>query len=211
MAQQSKPQNYDELYPGRFLKAGLFKGKQVTLTITDVTMEGLAAAEDEDDKEEEPPSVILSFKETKKQLVIPKTNAFCLMSMFGKRLADWVDKKVVFFPTTTKMMGKMVDCIRVWGSPHIDCDMPLLIPQGLKKPLKMTMHAIKLANHPIKSIESVTINKPDPPESPEVLERWEILGWTDNERRADWDKYEGQDYLGHLSALIDQQDAQEAS
>ena len=37
----AKPTNYDELYPGRFLKAGLLKNQKVTLTIKDVDLEQL--------------------------------------------------------------------------------------------------------------------------------------------------------------------------
>lgn len=210
MTPQSKPQNYDELYPGRFLKAGLFKGKNVALTIVDVFTEGLASADDEDKNgDSEPPAVILAFRETKKQLVIPKTNAFCLMSMFGKRLADWVDKKVVFFPSTTKMMGKTVDCIRVFGSPHIPSDMPLLIPQGLKKPLKMTMHAVSSALNPNAATANgqVTATEPDPA----AIEAWSAIGWTREEGIKDQGEYQGTDYLAHLSTLIDEMNAKEGA
>lgn len=215
----NKPQNYDELYPGRFLKAALFKGKQVTLTIADIFTEGLAAEEEEDKSgESEPPAVILAFRETKKQLVIPKTNAFCLMSMFGKRLADWVDKKVVFFPSTTRMMGKTIDCIRIWGSPHISSDMPLSIPQGLRKPLKMTMHAMKTNPGPgetrgpasetkspiqeTKAPSSETL--PDPDKA--VLEAWSFLGWSREQGHKDMAEFKGENYLDHLSALVDKQE-----
>ena len=34
-----KPVDWDELYPGRFLKAGEFKGKKPTLTIAAVNIE----------------------------------------------------------------------------------------------------------------------------------------------------------------------------
>jgi hypothetical protein len=37
--ERSKPDSYDELFPGRFLKAGLFKGKEVTLRIAEVYQE----------------------------------------------------------------------------------------------------------------------------------------------------------------------------
>jgi hypothetical protein len=196
----TKPESYDELYPGRFLKAGLFKGKQVPLTITDVFTEGLASADDDDKNgDSDPPSVILAFKETKMQLVIPKTNAFCLMSMFGKKLADWVGKRIVLFPTTTKMMGKTVDCIRVWGSPHIAADMPLLIPQGLKKPLKMTMHATGTkAAAKVEQAQDV---------DPAVSQAWSALGYSREAGTADMNAYTGTDYLAHLGALIDQQNA----
>jgi hypothetical protein len=42
MATLTKPVDWDELYPGRFIKAGEFKGKKPTLTIKDVDVESLA-------------------------------------------------------------------------------------------------------------------------------------------------------------------------
>jgi len=36
------PETYSELYPGRFLKADLFKGRKVTLTIKNIDIEEFA-------------------------------------------------------------------------------------------------------------------------------------------------------------------------
>jgi hypothetical protein len=200
-----KPQSYDQLYPGRFLKAPLFKGKHVTLTIADVFNEALVAEAEDKDGDAEPPKTILSFKETKMQLVIPKTNGFCIMQMFGKRLADWVGKKVVFFPTTTKFGRDTVDCIRVFGSPDIAGDLPLVIPQGRKKPLKMTMHAVKAG------AKSAPITTAKPDVDPALLVAWTALGWTVQEGEQDRAQYKGTDYAGHLSTLIDEMNAREGS
>ena len=43
-----KPVNFDQLYPGRFMKAGQFLGKKVTLTVKDVDTEKLKDAENKD-------------------------------------------------------------------------------------------------------------------------------------------------------------------
>jgi hypothetical protein len=67
-----KPQTYDELYPGRFLKAVQFGGRQVTLTIKDVDLEEL---EGEDGKKQK---AIVSFTERPLQLVACKTNGLCI-------------------------------------------------------------------------------------------------------------------------------------
>ena len=63
-----KPVDWDELYPGRFLKAGDFKGKPVTLTISEVRLEELVG-----DKGPQVKGVI-SFKQTEKQWALNKTN-----------------------------------------------------------------------------------------------------------------------------------------
>ena len=123
----SKPQSYDELFPGRFLKAGLFKGKDVTLTIKAVDTESFEQGKD-DDGNEKPDKIqgILSFEETPKQLALNSTNGQCIRAMFGTEVqTDWLGKKVTLSPEKTKMYdqgsGKMetVDCIRIKGSPDI--------------------------------------------------------------------------------------------
>ena len=131
------PDTYSELYPGRFLKSDLFKGRKVTLTIKNVDVEVL---EGEKGKE---PKVILFFVERPLDLVLPKTNGFCLKRMFGPNPHNWIGKRVAFFPTTTKFGRETVDCIRVWGSPDLEADMKITVPQGRKKPLEMTMHKVK--------------------------------------------------------------------
>jgi hypothetical protein len=58
-----KPSNYDELYPGRFIKAGELLGKKVMLTISDIDLEELVGDQGPQIK------CIISFKETEKKHV----------------------------------------------------------------------------------------------------------------------------------------------
>src|SRR6185437_13183500 len=94
-AKLPKPTVFDQLYPGRFLKAGELLGKKVTLTIADVDVEEL-----EGDGGAKKVKAIISFRETKKQLVACKTNGLCLREMFGKELANWTGKRVTLFEDT---------------------------------------------------------------------------------------------------------------
>lgn len=128
-----KPTNFDALYPGRFLKAGLFEGKQVTLTIKDVDLNEL---EGDDGKKMK---AIVSFQETELQLVACKTNGISIKSMFGPSLSDWIGKRVTLFPSTWN--GE--PAIRVWGSPDIEKDIPISITLPRKKPIPMTMHKVE--------------------------------------------------------------------
>lgn len=108
--------SYDQLFPSRFIKAGEFGGKPVTLTITAVEMEEL---EKEDGTEKNAP--IVSFKETKRQWVLIKTNAQCLLAMWGPNTDDWVGKRVTLFPERDASgLSDSGLCIRVKGSPDID-------------------------------------------------------------------------------------------
>lgn len=127
----SKPKNFDQLYPGRFLKAGNFEGKKVTLKIKDYDREML-----EGDGGEKKAKAIISFEETPLQLVACKTNGLCMRAMFGDDLTNWVGKKVILFPSVWN--GE--PCIRVWGSPELSEERDLEVKLPRRKPFNMRLH-----------------------------------------------------------------------
>lgn len=127
-----KPSNFDQLYPGRFLKAGTLGGVKRTLTIRDADLEEL---EGEDGKKKK---AIISFEETDLSLVACKTNGLCIREMFGPSLADWKGRKVTLFPGVWN--GE--ECIRVWGSPEIPADRKVVIRLPRRKPFEMTLHRV---------------------------------------------------------------------
>jgi hypothetical protein len=130
-----KLNTYDDLYVGRFLKAGNFNGKPVTLTIKGFMREEL---EGDDGKKFK---AVLSFEETEMQLVTCKTNGYSIKCMFGDKLSNWIGKRVTFFPSAWN--GE--PAIRVWGSPDIAADMNISIQLPHRKPILMTMHAMSKA------------------------------------------------------------------
>jgi hypothetical protein len=125
------PTCYDELFPGRFLKAGLFRGKQVTLTIKRVRREQLADGEK--------PKVVMSFKESEMELVLIKTNAQCIVAMFGAQIVDWIGRKVTFAPEEDYFGPDLVPCIRVAGSPELTGDVEATIKLPKRKPKTRTL------------------------------------------------------------------------
>lgn len=127
----AKPVDFDQLYPGRFIKAGELLGRKVTLTISDVELEGLLG---EDGKEKA--KAIISFAESEKKLVTCKTNGICIKEMFGKSISEWIGKKVTIFPDTWN--GE--PCIRIWGSPDIARDMKVTVTLPRRRPFDKTMH-----------------------------------------------------------------------
>lgn len=127
--EKKRPGSWDEMFPGRFLKAGLFKGKAVTLTIEDVTLEQLPS-----DKGPDQTRGVLSFKQTPMQLAINKTNGLCLRAMFGKVPAEWVGKRVTFVPELDKFGKETVDAIRIQGSPDLSEAIGVEIRMPRKKP-----------------------------------------------------------------------------
>lgn len=129
--EKKKPVDFDQLYPGRFIKAGELQGKKVTLTIADVDTEELVG---DDGKTQI--KATLAFKETPKKHVCCKTNGICIREMFGRKIADWIGKRVTFYPD----VWNGDPCIRVWGSPDIDREIPVTITLPRKRPIKKTMH-----------------------------------------------------------------------
>ena len=128
-APKPAPVDYDELFPGRFLKAGLLKGREVTLTISHIDVERLPQ---EDGTERD--RGVISFAKTEKQLVLNSTNGQCFRAMFGRKLADWVGKRVTLAPERDRLGRELVDCIRVAGSPDLAADMTIEIVLPRKKP-----------------------------------------------------------------------------
>lgn len=109
-------QSFDSLYPGRFLKAGMFNGHPATFTIKAVQHDMLEGDKGVEQK------VVVSFQETPFEHVLPKVNAVCIKAMFGAQVTEWVGKRVTFYGTTAIMpfpKKKDEPCVRVYGSPDI--------------------------------------------------------------------------------------------
>lgn len=188
-----KVSNYDELYPGRFLKAGLFKGTKPTLTIKDVDTEQL-----EDNTGKPKTKAILSFVERPMELVMCKTNGICIKAMFGKELQNWIGKRVTLF--AGQWNGE--ECVRVWGSPDIENDIKVEVELPRRKPFPMVMHKMA-AKGPAAVSAGSSID-------PRITASWEILGWSKDKGLADRAENSGMDdaaYLNRLNALVDEMNA----
>jgi hypothetical protein len=113
--------DFDELFPGRFLKSGEFKGREVTLTIASVQIEELPDEKGTPNKDGVRVRVrgIVGFKQTKKLLVLNRTNGEAVKAMFGRQTDDWIGKRVTFFPAVVDAFGGETTAIRVRGSPDL--------------------------------------------------------------------------------------------
>ncbi len=129
------PGSYSEMYPGRFLKADMLKGKKVTVTVLKIMGEDLIGENNKAKSE-----WVVKIKERDLELVLNKTNGFCLKRMFGNDPHLWLEKRITIYPTTTKFGRDTVDCIRIWGSPDIAEDMEITVPQGRKRAWDTVMH-----------------------------------------------------------------------
>lgn len=127
--------DYDELFPGRFLKAGELKERDVTLQIAAVEIEEMPDEQGSKvNKEGKRVKVrgILSFDKTSRQLVINRTNGESLKAMFGRKTMDWVGKRVTLYPAIVESFGEQVPAIRVRGSPDLPSDLVAELQVGRK-------------------------------------------------------------------------------
>lgn len=196
------PGSYSEMYPGRFLKADMLKGKKVTVTIVEIIGEDLIGENNKAKAE-----WIVKIKERPLQLVLNKTNAFCLYRMFGGDPHSWLNKRITLYPTTTKFGRDTLDCLRIWGSPDIAEDMPITVPQGRKKAWETVMHRMNG-----KSTDAAPMASAMPPASapaldPRVTTAFGILGWTPAEQNqfiVDRVGKSQADLLAELNRIIDE-------
>lgn len=133
--------SYDQLFPGRFIKAGEFDGKPVTLTIKDVFLDAL---ETESGGEES--KAIVTFEETKRQWVLIKTNAQCLVAIWGPDSGEWIGHKITLHaerdPSGLSDSGL---CIRVKGSPELKKPMDVSIKLPRRKAVNRKLVPTKKA------------------------------------------------------------------
>lgn len=140
--------DFDKLFPGRFLKAGQFAGKDVTLTLTKVVLEQLeGGAKGVETK------AIVSFSERPLQLVLNKTNALALKAMFGRETDAWVGKRVTLYPENIEFEGNDL-AIRVRGSPDLPANLTFELKLARKKPRQVTLQ--KTPVHPPASEKGVS-------------------------------------------------------
>lgn len=184
----AKPTNYDELYPGRFLKAGLLKNQKVTLTIKDVDLEQL-----EDNTGKPKGKAIISFVERPMEMVACKTNGLCIKAMFGKELREWIGKRITLFQG--QWNGE--ECIRIWGSPDIEKQFDVSIELPRRKPFPMTMH--KVSDKKEVTSAGVAVD-------PRIETAWGIIGLTADEGMAELAAFSGtpSQYLANLNNRIDE-------
>lgn len=95
--------NLNQLYPSNYLKAEDLQGREVTVTIDRVVVEKLG-------QDEKP---IMYFQGKQKGVVLNKTNATNIGSVYGGETTAWTGKKVTLFPAWVDFQGKSVQAIRI--------------------------------------------------------------------------------------------------
>lgn len=159
-----KPQTFRQCYPGRFLSSEDLHTEdgwiKPTLTLTDIRREEVEGERGKEIK------VIARFRETEKELVLPKINATCLVAMWGPIVKDWIGHRVTLYATPKLMpfptaTGRDRYAIRIYGSPDIDTPITAIFEPPRRKKIPMTMQPTGRRRQ--------TTTTPDPqPDSPDA-------------------------------------------
>lgn len=104
--------DYELLFPSNYIKSIDFQGKDRTVKITAVKAEVL---ESNKGKKMKP---ILSLEDSERKWVLNRSNAECLVAMFGRKTEGWIGKRVTLYPMPYSK-SKSGFAIRVRGSPDI--------------------------------------------------------------------------------------------
>jgi hypothetical protein len=127
-----EPVDFDDLYPGRFLKAGQLGERKPTVTIARVDVDRL-----ETEKGEEIKGVI-TFADMPYQVVLNKTNGLCLKAMFGRKIKDWVGKRITLYAGT----WNKEPAVRIWGSPEISQEIAVPIKLPKRAEFRHVLHPV---------------------------------------------------------------------
>ena len=90
-------------FPSKWIRAEDLRGQNVEVTMGHVEAEEVG--------DEQKP--ILYFEGKTKGMVLNKTNAGAITSMYGPDTDRWAGKKITIFPTQCDYAGKITPCIRV--------------------------------------------------------------------------------------------------
>jgi len=99
--------NVNDLFPSRFLKAHDLGGKVFTLTIRDVTLENVGHGAEQERK------LTLAFEKATKMMLLNRTNAMIIASLYGPETDAWKGKAVTVYSARIKAFGAWHDALRI--------------------------------------------------------------------------------------------------
>ena len=97
--------NIHDIFPSRYVRAADLQGRRVTVTIKHVAVERMGK-----DGEAKP---VVYFRNATKGLVLNRTNAMIIASLYGPETDAWTGKAITLYPTQVRAFGATHDCIRV--------------------------------------------------------------------------------------------------
>ncbi len=124
--------NIDSAFPSRYLKAGDLGGKTVRLKITGMSIEAVGK-----EKENRP---VLSFNGTEKTLVLNKTNANTITTLYGRETDNWIGKDIDLYAAQVEFQGQIGPALRVRGVAQARPGQTTVPPIGAKVGGTVTGH-----------------------------------------------------------------------
>lgn len=101
--------NINESFPSKYLKAVDLKGRKIKVQIERIEIEKLG-----DDTKP-----VIYFLGKDKGLVLNKSNAMIITSVFGPETNDWEGQQIYLYSAKVAFNGQMVDALRVEVVPEV--------------------------------------------------------------------------------------------
>lgn len=127
-------------FKGQYVSAVELGSSTPTLTIARVVIEKIEAlgkGDDVDGKVKD--RLVVYFREAERGWVMNRTNAECIVAMWGRDTDGWIGHKVTLYQAQVRVGPKMEPGIRVKGSPELDRPLTVEVKLPRKKPQPMTL------------------------------------------------------------------------
>lgn len=99
--------NVNDLFPSKYLKAHDLGGKPYTLTIRAVTLEDVGHGGEKESK------LAIAFEKATKMMLVNRTNAMIIASLYGPETDNWKGKAVTVYSARVKAFGAWHDALRI--------------------------------------------------------------------------------------------------
>ncbi len=99
--------NVNDLFPSKYLKAHDLGGKSFTLTIRAATLEDVGHGAEKERK------LAIAFEKATKMMLLNRTNAMIIASMYGPETDGWKGKAVTIYSARVKAFGAWHDALRI--------------------------------------------------------------------------------------------------
>lgn len=138
--------HYKNFFAGDYLSAVEMREKMgaealvVTITsVKKVRLESMGPVDGEGASKKEKDRGVCYFKEVDRGWVLNRTNAECLVAMWGEETDKWIGKRVALITTMVRLGGKQELGIRVAGSPDLKEPVVAVIKLPRKKAFEMRL------------------------------------------------------------------------
>jgi hypothetical protein len=129
--------DYATFFAGRYISANVVEGLGPRpLKIAKVVSEEVEQIDDPSQTRER---MIVYFDGSRRGWLVNRTNAECLVAMFGRRTEDWIGRRVVLKSEPVRVGPTTQPGIRVHGSPDIAEDVRFSLRLPRKRPQPYTL------------------------------------------------------------------------